>query len=199
MSKIDEKRKPENLKQDTILIAEYNYIVQSIFQANEDRARVASFYLVTLGSFIAAMFSNDLLSLEPGDQITVNIGFGILFILLTFQGTMTLLQLARLRGAWFEGVKAMNQIKKYYKKHFSDLDEAFRWGDQNLPKRFKPNSVGFLLAMQVALLSGFSLSAAFAVFASTIFPRDLILYIGIAITILSVFILMLLFKKITEK
>jgi hypothetical protein len=197
----DKKEKQESLSQNSILIAEYNYIVQSIFQANEDRARVTNFYLVTLGSFIAAMFSNNLFTLEPSEQMTVNIGFGVLFLLLTFQGTMTLMQLARLRGAWFEGVRAMNQIKNYYKHHFQDQDieKAFRWGDKTLPKRFKPNSVGFLLAMQVALLSGFSLAAAFVVFTIPIFSRDIILYGGITIIILSVIILMRVFKHIIEK
>ncbi len=38
-----------------ILVAEYNYVAQAIFQANEDRSRVASFYMITFGSFIAAL------------------------------------------------------------------------------------------------------------------------------------------------
>jgi hypothetical protein len=50
------------LNVDTILAAEYNYAAQTAFQANEDRARVTSFYLVTVGSFLAAILSTQFIT-----------------------------------------------------------------------------------------------------------------------------------------
>ncbi len=41
----------DKLKADSILSAEFNYIANSAFQANEDRAKVTTLYLVTVGSF----------------------------------------------------------------------------------------------------------------------------------------------------
>ncbi len=45
------------LKPDDILIAEFNYIAQTAFQANEDRARVTNFFLTSLCSLIIALRS----------------------------------------------------------------------------------------------------------------------------------------------
>ena len=37
-----------------VLTAEFEYVAQSAFQANEDRARVTNFYIVSVGSLVAA-------------------------------------------------------------------------------------------------------------------------------------------------
>ena len=39
-----------------LLAAEYNYIAQTALQANEDRARFSVFYLIAVGSLVAAIF-----------------------------------------------------------------------------------------------------------------------------------------------
>ena len=41
---------------DELLAAEFDYIAQTAIQANEDRARVSSFYLIAVGSLVAALF-----------------------------------------------------------------------------------------------------------------------------------------------
>ena len=89
---------------DTILSAEYNYAAQTAFQANEDRARVTSFYLLTVGSFLAAILSTQFIT-SPGPLIYG--GFSIIFLLISLMGVITLLQLARLRSAWHESIRAM--------------------------------------------------------------------------------------------
>ena len=142
-----------------ILTAEFAYIAQSAFQANEDRARVTSLYLVALGSFIAALFGSQMQNaLVPH----VYWAFAALFVVLFLASILTQLQLIRLREAWFESVKAMNAIKAYYQARLPglELDTAFRWSATTIPARFKPWSVGFLLALQVALLGGASAGAA---------------------------------------
>jgi hypothetical protein len=193
-----DKEKNNELSQDAILAAEFGYIAQATFQANEDRARVTNFYLVTLGSFIAAILSSDFPISESSSVNLINFAFGFLFLLLTFQGVLTLLQLARLRGAWFESVKAMNQIKDYYQKKFPDIKEAFRWQNNTLPARYKPKSVGYYLALQISLLSGVTLAAALGEFLSSVLPTYTILFTSLGIIILTVFILMWVFKRVVE-
>src|SRR5512135_1099779 len=112
------KTKPD-LKPDPILTAEFSYIVQSAFQANEDRARVTSFYLVSVGSFIAAILSTQLQS-DP--RPVVYWSFGALFLFLAVLAVMTILQLVRLRRAWYESILAMNQIKDFYTQNITRLD-----------------------------------------------------------------------------
>jgi hypothetical protein len=192
------KEKNDALSQDAILTAEFDYIAQATFQANEDRARVTHFYLVTLGSFIAAILSNDSPFSQSSSVNLVNIAFGFLFLLLTFQGVLTLLQLARLRGAWFESVQAMNQIKDYYQDQFPDIKKAFRWQNKTLPSRYKRNSVGYYLALQISLLSGITLAAALGEFLSSVLPMYIILPFSLAIIVLSIFILMGVFKRVVE-
>jgi hypothetical protein len=147
------------LDPDALLQSEFNYLAQSAFQANEDRARVTTFYLVNLGSFTAALYSSQQGSAVQSDTAVL---FAGLFIVLSITGVLTILQLIRLRQAWFESVAAMNQMKEYYRAHFPalKLEQAFRWQKSSIPPAYKPWSVSFLLVLQVALLSGVSLGAA---------------------------------------
>ena len=138
-----------------ILQAEFEYIAQTATQANEDRAKVASFYFVTVGSLMAAILGTQFLSQEGESLKGVFLGFSVLFVFLTLLGYFTLLQLARLRTAWLDSARAMNQIKEYCIEHSEGaLAEAFRWREKTLPKAFKINSVANYLAVEVALLSG---------------------------------------------
>jgi hypothetical protein len=148
-----------SLNANDILTAEYEYIAQSAFQANEDRARVTSLYLVTLGSFIAALFGSQAQNLLLPHAYWA---FAALFVILFLASILTLLQLVRLREAWFESIRAMNDIKAYYQTQLPGLElgAALRWKATTMPARFKSWSVGFLLALQVALLGGASAGAA---------------------------------------
>ena len=68
----------------------------------------------------------------------------------------------RLRQAWTENVRALNQIKAFYinQLHQVPLQTALRWDTNTIPAPYKPWSIAFLLAGQVALLGGVSLGAA---------------------------------------
>jgi hypothetical protein len=146
-----------SLSRDEILKAEYDYIANTVFQANEDRSRVTSFYLLTFSSFIAAILSYQFDKSLNGNW--VDWGFFALFIVLAFMGLLTVLQLARLRLAWYESVQAMNQIKDYYIEHNDGLEKAFSWRGVTA-KKFKWKSVGFMLVVQVSILGGAALGAA---------------------------------------
>ena len=149
----------EPLDPNEILIAEYNYIAQTAFQANEDRARVSTFYMVTLGSLVAAILSSQFITFNlPGAYWA----FAVLFTLVSSIGILTLLQLVRLRQAWLDSALAMNQIKDFYIQNIRNvnLEGAFRWKAATLPKKYKLWSISFLLALQVALLGGVMLGSA---------------------------------------
>lgn len=148
------------LNPDQILTAEFNYIVQAAFQANEDRARVTSFYLVSVGSFLAAILSTQLLAnLQP----VVFWSFGVLFLFLAVLAVTTILQLIRLRKSWFESVLAMNQIKEFYINNLENLNlsNAFRWKTASIPTKNRINSLSFYLTVEVGLFGAAAFGAAF--------------------------------------
>ena len=86
--------------------------------------------------------------------------FSGLFILLTLLGTSTIMQLARLRAAWYESMLAMNQLKDYMMSENKSLVKAFRWKTSTLPPKYKTNSVSYYQAIEVALISGLMFGAA---------------------------------------
>jgi hypothetical protein len=142
-----------------ILVAEYEYIANAAVQANEDRARVASFYLVAVGSLVAALFSTQIFDITANFD-TLSFLFSGLFLVLTLLGTLTVIQLARLRSAWYESMAALNQIKEYAISKDKDLEKAFRWRQKSMPPLFKPNSVSYQQTVEVAIISGLTLGAA---------------------------------------
>jgi hypothetical protein len=148
----------EDLRADSILSAEYAYIAQTAFRADEDRAKVSTFYFLTVGSFLAAMLG---LQMDFLQVQLIYVAFIILFAVLSLNAALTLLQLVRLRQAWDDSVLALNQIKSYYLEQAGELplDRAFRWDQSTLPALFKPWSVSFLLAVQVTILGGAALGA----------------------------------------
>lgn len=154
---IEKKETQENRAlPDEILVAEFNYIAQTAFQANEDRARVSSFYVVTVGSLIVAILSTQFINVQV---ISVYLAFGYLFLFLALMGILTLLQLARLRRAWYESITAMNQIKDFYiqRNPGFDLEKAFAWRTATIPQKSKKNSISFLLSIEVCCIGAASL------------------------------------------
>lgn len=144
------------LNPDDVLNAEYEYIAATVFQANEDRSRVSSFYFVSVGSLVAAILSA---AFSTNDLKSVSIAFSGLFVALTALGALTLAQLARLRAAWHESVQAMNQIKDFYIKHNKEIEPAFKWRLKSLPPTDKPYSIANLMAVEVSLLGAITAAA----------------------------------------
>lgn len=142
-----------------IIAAEHGYIAQTAFQANEDRARASQYFFVTFGTLIAALLTVQVPGIDPNQ---LYITFVVVFVLLSALGLITNLQLVRLRVAWLESIRAMNQIKEELITRDPELAAYFRWRASNVPPAFKVRSFGFLQALSVSLLSGLSLGAAVA-------------------------------------
>jgi hypothetical protein len=186
---------PLPLEFDELLAAEYSYIAQTANQANEDRARVSSFYLLAVGSLLAAMFGTQLFDPKFFTQ-TVKLMFSGLFVLLTLLGTSTIMQLARLRAAWYESAQAMNQLKDFMVSQNESLASAFRWTSSTLPPRYKTNSVSYYQAIEVALIGGLTFGAAIFFLQQAFFIRiGLLNWIISAISGLSILYLQLSIYK----
>jgi hypothetical protein len=180
---------------DELLAAEFDYIAQTASQAHEDRARVSSFYLIAVGSLVAALVGTQFADPNFFSQ-TVKIMFGVLFILLTLLGTSTIMQLARLRAAWFESMRAMNQMKEFMVSQNKDLAKAFHWTNESLPSKFKMDSVSYYQAAEVALISALMFGAAIFFLQQAFFNISLISWIiSILSGVITIYIQLIIYKR----
>jgi hypothetical protein len=183
---------------DELLAAEYEYIAQTATQANEDRARVSSFYLVAVGSLVAALFSTQLFDPDKFTE-TVKLMFSGFFLLLTLLGISTIMQLARLRSAWYESMLAMNQIKEFAIKQNPELSTAFRWTTKSLPPKHKKNSISYYQALEVALIGGLMFGASAFCFQEAFFTATLLTWLICAgLGIILVYIQMSIYGRLTK-
>ena len=181
---------------DELLASEYEYITHTANQANEDRARVSSFYMIAVGSLVAALFGTQLFDTEKYTQ-TVKIMFSGLFVLLTLLGTSTIMQLARLRSAWYEAMLAMNQIKDFAMKQSPELTQAFRWQTGTLPSRYKRGSVSYYQAVEVSLISGLIFGASIFFLQQAFFSITWINWIISALSgLFTVYFQLVIYKRI---
>ena len=186
---------PPLVELDELLAAEYDYIAQTANQANEDRARVSSFYLIAVGSLVAALFGTQLFDSDKFTQI-VKIMFSGLFVLLTLLGTSTIMQLARLRSAWYESMLAMNQIKDFAMSQNPELIKAFRWKSETLPAKYKTGSVSYYQAFEVALIGGLMFAAATFFLQEAFFAIGLFNWIVSAISgLLTIYTQLIIYKR----
>ncbi len=146
-----------------LIVAEFNYIAQTAFQANEDRARVSQLFFVTFGTVIAALYSSQL-SPDEANLREVYYGFALLFVVIAGYGLLTLMQLVRLRQAWRSSIDAMNEMKMRATQAHPELRRLLVWGVESAPPPplYKPWSVGFMMAATVSALSGIAAGAALA-------------------------------------
>ncbi|MEP0804423.1 MAG: hypothetical protein HRF47_02970 [Chloroflexota bacterium] len=191
---IQEERGPR-IELDELLAAEFNYIALTATQANEDRARVSSFYLLAVGSLVAALLSTQFFDPEKLTP-TIRLMFSGLFILLTLLGTSTVLQLAQLRSAWHESMRAMNQIKDFAMKQNPELAEAFRWKTSTIPRKYKRSSVSYYQALEVSIIGGLTFGAAMFFLQEAFLPVNALTWlICILLGALAVYVQMTLYKK----
>ena len=183
---------------DELLASEFDYIAQTAAQATEDRARVSSFYLIAVGPLIAAMFSTQFIGMKSLPA-TINLMFSGLFLLLILLGTSTIMQLARLRAAWYESMLAMNQLKDYMIRENKPLAKAFRWQSSTLPPKYRTSSVSYYQAMEVALISGLMLGASMFFLLHVFFNIGLSHWIMfILIGVLTMYFQLSIYKRILQ-
>lgn len=183
---------------DELLAAEFNYIAQTATQANEDRARVSSFYLIAVGSLIAALLGTQLFDPETFTR-TVKLMFSGVFTLLTLLGASTVMQLAQLRSAWYESARAMNQIKDFAIAQNPELAKAFRWQTSTIPDKYKKGSVSYYQALEVSMIGGLMFGAAMYFLQQAFDLTSLLIWvISVLLGGIAVYLQMALYKRLLK-
>jgi hypothetical protein len=118
----------------------------------QDRHTMVNFYLLAFGVIATGVLA--ILSRET--DLLQSIGTLLLWILCAV-GWLYFLKIIRLRQAWHESARAMNQIKEFFIQHDErfepeELRAAFRWQAHTLPSPDKPWTVFFYSALLIALL-----------------------------------------------
>jgi len=135
-----------------ILGWEFDYAKTTATQAMQDRHTMVNFYLLVVGvvaSAVVALLGKDF-------RLHVSAGTWLLWLLCGI-GWLYFLKLIRLRQAWHDSLRAMNQIKEFYIQHVDKLNPevlrtAFRWQSHTLPGPDQPWTVFFYSGMLIALL-----------------------------------------------
>jgi hypothetical protein len=147
----------DHLDPSEILEWEFEYARTTASEAMEQRYTMVNFYLLVAG--VAA--SGVIAVLGESSNLPKAAGTFLLWLLCGI-GWLYFLAIVRLRQAWHDSARAMNQIKEFYFQHAQDtgrdvLRRAFRWQAHTLPALGKPWTVFFYSAMLIAFLD----SAAF--------------------------------------
>ena len=135
-----------------ILKMEFEYARFTASEAMQDRHTMVNFYLLAFG-----VIATGVLAILSGEtDLPHSIGSLLLWILCAV-GWLYFLKIIRLRQAWHESARAMNQIKEFFiqhDEHFEpeELRYAFRWQAHTLPSPDKPWTVFFYSAVLIALL-----------------------------------------------
>jgi hypothetical protein len=143
-----------NLDLNQILIAEFEYAKETSTQSNEDRTKVYNLLIANALTIIAAV------ALPDSKIQQSNLIFLTLFSGLFIFGLISLVQLARIRTAWIDSVRSMNQIKDFYINEHPELEKAFRWRMHTIPSANKRWTVAFTTAINVSLINSVSFGAA---------------------------------------
>jgi hypothetical protein len=141
-----------HLDPSNILDWEFEYARTTASEAMEQRHTMVNFYLLVAG--VAA--SGVIAVLGEGSGLPKSVGTLLLWMLCGI-GWLYFLAIIRLRQAWHESARAMNQIKEFYFQHAREpergtLRSAFRWQAHTLPAPGKPWTVFFYSAMLIAFL-----------------------------------------------
>lgn len=146
-----------NEASDKILLAEFEYLANAAQQANEDRAKVIQYYVISLGSLAGSVVS--LREVPPAYLPWAYGGVAIIFLVLTVFGIITVRQLISLRLAWLEYSLSMDKIKEYYIDRFpkADLPQVMRLRASKLPLAYQAASISHLLALATFFLNALSL------------------------------------------
>jgi hypothetical protein len=166
-----------------ILDWEFDYAKTTATQAMQDRHTMINFYLVAVGIVASGVIT----VLGKDSRFARLTGTALLWLLCGI-GWLYFLKLIRLRQAWHESVRTMNQIKEFYFEHvekFSPevLRTAFLWQSHTLPSPDRPWTVFFYSAMLIALLDSVAYVASGVLLCLDCtrgWPALVVLWLGIA-------------------
>jgi hypothetical protein len=135
-----------------ILGWEFAYARTTASEAMQDRHTMVNFYLLVAGVVASGVVA--VLGQSPGLPKAAGT---VLLWLLCGIGWLYFLKIIRLRQAWHDSARAMNQIKEFYIQHAKAFDPdvlraAFRWQAHTLPAPDKPWTLFFYSALLIGFL-----------------------------------------------
>ncbi len=159
---LSKKSESKTLKAADILQWEFEYARTTASEAMRDRHTMINYYLLAVGivaSGVIAILKNDS-DLQAGAGTALLWGLCIV-------GWFYFLKIIRLRQAWYDSAKAMNQIKEVYvdKSQGEDKDiigAALRWRKATLPQPGKRWTVFHYSAMLIGFLNAVASAAGYA-------------------------------------
>jgi hypothetical protein len=142
----------KHLDASDILGWEFEYAHATASEAMQDRHTMINFYLLAVG-----VVASGVVAVLGQDAGLPKAAGTVLLWLLCGVGWLYFLKLIRLRQAWHDSARAMNQIKDFYIHHAENfgpdvLRSAFRWKTETLPSPGKPWTVFFYSAMLIGFL-----------------------------------------------
>jgi preprotein translocase subunit YajC len=161
-----------------ILGWEFKYARVTASEANAERHTMVNFYLLIAGVVAAGVLA------VAGRETGLPRAAGTLLLwLLICIGWVYFLGIIRLRQAWQDSAKTMNQIKQFYIDHTREFSSdvlrgAFRWQAATLPAPDKPWTVYFYSTMLIGLLNTAAYVGGGALLALTITPSVPVLTVG---------------------
>ncbi len=177
---------------DTILELEYKYASETAFQAMEDRHKIVSFFISLTGIVSSVIFGIN--EFSKGINPTVIAFFSYIGFVI---GLLFLMNLVRLRQAWHESIRVMNQIKSYYfqKSVLKDLKDAFLWREETIPKPEKGWTIFFFSVILIALLDSILFAVSLLFFLPGSMVTVYVIGISIFIAQLALYFAMLKWNK----
>jgi len=135
-----------------ILGWEFEYARVTASEAMEQRHTMVNFYLLAAG-----VVASGVVGVLGQDAGLPKAAGTVLLWLLCGIGWLYFLAIIRLRQAWYDSARAMNQIKEFYAQHAKEFDpdtlrSAFRWQAHTLPAPGKPWTVYFYSVILIAFL-----------------------------------------------
>jgi hypothetical protein len=162
----DQRPGPEGpLDPSNILEWEFEYARTTASEAMQHRFTTINFYLLALGIITSGVFA----VLGQGSAFPKAVGTALLWLLCGI-GCLYFLELIRLRQAWHDSARTMQQIKDFYIQHATGFEpevlrSAFRWKTETLPPPDKPWTAFFYSAILIGLLNSVAYVAGAALLA----------------------------------
>jgi hypothetical protein len=143
----------EQLDASDVLGWEFEYARTTASEALGERHTLVNFYLLVAGIVVSGVVA----ALGRDTGLSPRVGTLLLWALCVV-GWVDFLAIVRLRQAWHDSARTMNQIKKFYFCHAKcfrpeELREAFRWKPETLPRPDKPFTIFFYSCLLISLIN----------------------------------------------
>jgi hypothetical protein len=141
------------LQASDVLGWEFEYARVTASESMQDRHTMVNFYLIATGVIASGVIG----VLGKESSLPPAVGTALLWVLCGI-GWLYFLKIIRLRQAWHDSARAMNQIKDFYIKNSDKfapdlLRTAFRWTPGSLPPPDKRWTVFFYSAVLIGFLN----------------------------------------------